>query len=432
MHPAISGGTRGGMGPPLAQFSGGIGPVADSGKLTIIAIKAAKPGKHFDGGGLYLDVRPTGSRYWRLKYRYGGRENLLAFGVYPEVSLAEARKRRAEARALLRDGKDPSAERTAARDAQRRNTDAVFPKVAGAWLAFKKREWADETYRKAEYVTNTYLIPSLRHASLTTLTTKQAADVLAKIAQDAPTLAAKARQYLGGITGYAIRHGLREDGRLLSLRGAVPKHDKGHIPAATDPKEVAAVAKAIEGYSVPVTRAALTLTMLTAMRPGIVASARWAEIDLEAAEWAVPGDRMKTRHAHIVSLPTQAVALLRDMLAYTEGKEYVFPPLARQTTPHLHRDALSAALRRMGFQGRHATHGFRGMLRTVARERLGIDPDILEAQLAHAKKGDVQKAYDRTTFSEERRRAMQAWADYIDCLKADGKKVVSIKPGKAA
>jgi len=140
---------------------------------------------------------------------------------------------------------------------------------------------------------------------------------------------------------------------------------------------------------------------------------------------------MKTGHAHIVSLPTQAVALLRDMLVYTQGKEFVFPPLARQKTAHLHRDALSAALRRMGFQGRHSTHGFRGMLRTVARERLGIDPDILEAQLAHAKKGDVQKAYDRTTFGEDRRTAMQAWADYIDRLKSGGNKVVVLR-GRAA
>ena len=215
---------------------------ADSGKLTALAIKAAKPGKHFDGGGLYLYVRASGARYWRLKYRYGGRENLLAFGVYPEVSLSEARLRRANARAQLRDGKDPSTERAAAKDATRRNTEAAVPKVAAAWLAYKKREWADETYRKAKYVCDTYLIPALRHRSLTTLTTRQAADVLAKIAEDAPTLAAKARQYLGGIVTYAIRHGLREDGKLLSLRGAVPKHDKGHIPAATDPKEVAALA----------------------------------------------------------------------------------------------------------------------------------------------------------------------------------------------
>ncbi len=400
---------------------------ADSGKLTALAIKSARPGKHFDGGGLFLHVRENGARYWRMKYRHGGKENLLAFGVYPEVSLSEARRRLDAARVLLRDGKDPAAERAAARDAARRDTNAAFPAVAAAWLAFKRKEWADETYRKAQYVTDTYLVPALRRRSVATLTTKQAADVLADIAQTAPTLAAKARQYLGGIIGYAIRHGLRDDGRLLSLRGAVPKHDKGHIPAATDPKEAAALAKAIDAYRIPVTRAALKLAMLTAMRPGIVASARWQEIDLDAAEWHVPGARMKTGHAHIVPLPRQAVAVLREMQAYTAGREHVFPPLARQTTPHLHRDALSAALRRMKFQGRHATHGFRGMLRTIARERLGVNPDVLEAQLAHAKKGDVQKAYDRTTFDDERRRVMQAWADYLDNLRDDTRKVVPLK-----
>ena len=404
---------------------------SDGGKLKALTIKSLGPGKHFDGRGLYLHVKPGATkeqgRYWRMKYRYGGRENLLSFGVYPEVSLAEARGRRDVSRAMLRDGKDPAAVRDAARDAARRNTEAAFSRVAGAWLEFKQREWADETSRKAKYVTNAYLVPSLRGRSITMLTTKQAADVLAKIAEDTPTLANKARQYLGGIVAYAIRHGLREDGRLLSLRGAVPKHDKGHIPAATDPKEVAALAKAIDAYPTQVTRAALKLAMLTAMRPDIVASARWAEIDLDAAEWHVPGERMKTGHAHIVSLPTQAVAELQEMLVYSQGREYVFPPLARQKTPHLHRDSLSTALRRMGFRGRHSTHGFRGMLRTVARERLGIDPDVLEAQLAHAKKGDVQKAYDRTTFGDARRMAMQSWADYIDQLKAGTTKVAPIK-----
>jgi integrase len=401
---------------------------SDSGKLTALAIKAAKPGKHFDGGGLFLDVRQDGPRYWRMKYRYGGREKLLALGVYPEVSLAEARQRRAQARAILRNGHDPSEAKQAAKDAQRRNADAAFPVVATNWLAFKKREWADETYRKAKYVLDDYLTPALRRTSIAMLTSKDAADALAKIP---PSLAAKGRQYLGGIVTFAIRHGLRDEGRMLSLRGAVPKQDKGHIPAATSPKEAAAVAKAIEAYQVPVTRAALKLAMLTAMRPGIVASARWDEIDLDAAEWHVPGARMKSRHAHIVPLPKQAIAVLREMRAYTAGKEYVFPPLARQKTPHLHRDALSAALRRMGFAGRHATHGFRGMLRTVARERLGIDPDVLEAQLAHAKRGDVQKAYDRTTFNDERRKAMQAWADYLDQLRDDSRKVVPIKRKRA-
>jgi integrase len=389
-------------------------------KLTPLAIKSAKPGKHFDGGGLYLDVRSKDARYWRLKYRYAGKEGLLALGVYPEVTLAEARRRRRDARDQLRDGNDPAAVRDAARNAKRQDKEALFPAIAAAWLAFKRKEWADESYRKAKYVTDTYLVPTLHRRSISTLTTSQAADVLATIAEKTPSLASKARQYLGGIVNYAIRQGLREDGRLLSLRGAVPKHVGGHIPAATNLRDVAALVKAIAAYPTPVMRAALQLAMLTAMRPGIVAGARWQDVDLEAEEWSVPAAMMKTGNAHIVSLPSQAVAVLREMQAYTAGGEFVFPPLARQKTAHLHRDALSNALRRMGFRGRHATHGFRGMLRTVARERLNIDSDVLEAQLAHAKKGDVQKAYDRTTFNDERRRIMQQWADYLDALKAGG------------
>lgn len=389
--------------------------------LTDKAIRALKPREGLyrvaDGGGLCLEVTPAGSKLWRYRYRHLGRAKMVSLGAYPEVALADARERRNRSRLQLRAGKDPSAERAAAKDSAKQGMEASFPAVAKSWLDSKRAEWAPETYRKAKYVTETYLIPQLRHQSIATLGTPRVADALGTIAASAPSLASKARQYVSGIVAFAVRHGLREDGRGLTLRGALPKHDKGHIPAATDVKEVAALAKAIDAYPTPVTRGALKLAMLTAMRPGIVASARWDEIDLKAAEWHVPGARMKTRHAHIVSLPTQAIEVLRQMLAYTEGKEFVFPPLARQGNSHLHRDALSRALRIMGFQGRHATHGFRGMLRTVARERLGIDPDILEAQLAHAKKGDVQKAYDRTTFGDARRDAMQTWADYLDELK---------------
>jgi len=409
--------------------------------LTDLRLRKAKTADFplWDGGGLHVIVAPSGTRLWRFKYsRPDGRENRIAFGSYPEVSLTEARQCREDARALLRDGKDPSGERVAVKESARRLSDAAFATVAAAWLAFKRKEWADETYRKASYVTGTYLVPNLKRRTITTLTTKHAADVLAIIAETAPSLAAKARQYLGGIVQYAIRHGLRDDGRLLSLRGAVPKFAKGHIPAATDPATVAKLVKAIEAYPTPVTRAALKLAMLTAMRPGIVASARWAEIDLVAGEWHVQGlnadgsNRMKTGHDHIVPLPRQANALLREMLVYTDGREYVFPPLARQSTPRLSRDALSNALRRMGFQGVHATHGFRGMLRTVARERLGVDMDVLEAQLAHAKKGEVNQAYDRTTFDDKRRKVMQTWADYLDALRDDTGKVTPIRKRKAS
>ncbi|WP_240162891.1 site-specific integrase [Paraburkholderia sp. Cy-641] len=301
--------------------------------------------------------------------------------------------------------------------ARKRIAEGAFGLVAENWLAFKRKEWADETYRKAEFVVRQYLIPPLRSKPISTLATSEVKPVLEAIAAHAPNLATKARQYVGGIVTYAIHHSLRDDGVPLSLRGVIPRHEKGHIPAITKPTEIASLVQAINTYKSPITRAALKLTMLTSLRPGVVASAPWDEIDLKAGEWHVLAVRMKMRHDHIiVPLPKQAVALLGELQSLTGRGHYVFPSPARQKTPHLHRDALSKALREMGFQGKHATHGFRGMLRTVGREQLGIDIDVLEAQLAHAKRGDVQKAYDRTTFDDNRRRVMQEWADYIDGL----------------
>ena len=399
----------------------------ESGKLTALACKNADVGKHFDGGGLYLEVMASGSRIWRLKYRHAGKESRATFGHFPEVGLAEARERTAKARALLRDGTAPNAAKASKAEAAKRIAAAAFPMVSAAWLEKMKPDWADETYRKAAYVVDTYLTPKLRRASVTTLTTKQAADALAGIP---PSLAAKARGYLGQIVTYAMREGLREDGRVLSLRGALPKADKGHIPAAVDVSDVRKLVQAVAGYEIPVTRSALTVAMLTAQRPGTVARMEWAEVDLDAGEWIIPARKMKTKHAHLVPLSRQAVDTLRAMLPYSEGKQYVFPALYRQTTPHLHRDALSNALRKMGFQGKHATHGFRGMFRTMARERLGIAADVLEAQLAHAKKDEIQKAYDRTAFVKERKAVVQQWADYLDTLRT-GAKVIPIKRKKS-
>ena len=374
----------------------------------------------WDGKGLHLIHGASGSLLWRLKYyRPDGRENRMALGEYPTVSLKHARDLRDAARAKLADGIDPVEARLHSKAEQRKATESTFDKSAERWLAVNRKRWAPETLRKAQYVVDTYLAPALRRQSIATLSTTDAAKAIESIDAHSPSLAAKARQYLGGIVKQAIRDGLREDGKLLSLEKTVTTTGRGSIPAATKPHEVKPLIKAIDAYPVPVTRAALTLAMLTAMRPGIVASAKWDEIDLDNAEWCVPAAKMKTRHEHIVPLPRQALEVLRAMKAYRTN-EYVFPPLARQTTPHLHRDALSAALRRMGFQGRHATHGFRAMLRTMARERLSVDLDVLEAQLAHAKRGEVQKAYDRTTFDDKRRRVMQAWADYLDTLRTDG------------
>lgn len=389
---------------------------ADKDKLTAVKLRSPKPGRHWDGLGLYLEVTEAGGRYWRVKYRVAGREKLLALGVFPEVSLAEARNRRDAARSLLRNGQDPGEDRKAKREQDKRAMTGKVAKVCADWMTFKRKSWSSESARKAEYVTKTYLLPKLGNLPVADLASKDCAPVLRALADRAPNLAAKARQYLTGIIKHAIRDGLRDDGRLLDLSDILPKSKSGHIAAATMPEDIGDVMRAIRTYPAEVTRSALLMCAYTAQRPGTIASMRWDEVAFDSAEWRIPAEKMKTRHAHIVSLPRQALALLEAMKAYSAGREYVFPPLARQSTPHLHRDALSKALRSLGFGGRHATHGFRGMLRTAGRERLGIPVDVLEAQLAHAKKDAIQKAYDRTSFTDERCRAMQRWADWLDGL----------------
>jgi integrase len=371
-----------------------------------------------DGGGLSLQIKPNGSKLWIFRYqRPNGERNNLSFGPYPVVRVEEARDLAVDARRDLRSGIDPQVELDTKRAAARDAAKSRFDIVAQAWLAHKKQEWADETYRKAALVLESYLVPALKKKSVATLTTKDVKPALQKIAPHAPNLATKARQYVNGIITFAIQDGLREDGKVLSLNGVLPKYEKGHIPAITKPSEIGSLVVAIEAYSSIITRAALMLTMYTALRPGVVVQAKRAQFDLKFAEWHIPGAIMKMRHDHIVPLPRQALALLEMLLQYTGDTEYVFPSPAKQKTPHLSRDALSKALRDLGFQGKHATHGFRGMLRTVGRERLDIDIDVLESQLAHAKKGEVQKAYDRTTFDEVRRRVMQEWANYIDRMR---------------
>lgn len=399
--------------------------------LTEVQIKALKPRATLyrvaDAQGLCVEVTPQGTKLWRYRYRFGGKPKMIALGRWDEISLKDARERLREARRLLAIGIDPMDAKRASADAHARRERAKFPAIAAEWLEYKRPRVKAETFRKAKAVVEGDLVPALRRHSIDTLATKDAIEPLQSIAARAPNLAAKGRQYLQGIVRYAIQRGLREDGKLLDLRGVLDSNSKGHIPAITRPSELRPLLLAIDAYGSPTTRAALLLASLTAMRPSVVASAQWAHIDLDAAEWHVPAELMKSKNDHIVPLPRQAVALLRSIRGQKPGK-YVFPSPAQQTTPHLHRDAMSKALRDMGFRGKHATHGFRGTLRTMARERLAVDIDVLEAQLAHAKRGDVQKAYDRTTFGEERRKVMQAWADYLDNIREDpAAKVVRIQ-----
>ncbi|MEN5164897.1 tyrosine-type recombinase/integrase [Achromobacter kerstersii] len=413
--------------------------------LTDLAVKNAKRKDNrytlADGLGLHLEVLPTGRKSWFARYRLpDGKQRTVVLGIYPDLSLADARVRAGEIQSAGRKGgriigaraeakmrvQERTAEQLLALQAAEEVERYAFTRLSEAWLASRKSGWADESYRKARYVVRERLQPAIGKRDMRTLRSPDVTETLRTIAATTPSLAKKAVQYLNGVVDYCIHEGVREDDQVLRLKGVLPRHRGGHVPAVTRQQGVGQLIRTIQAYEGGVVRSALLLAAWTALRPGVVASARWSEIDLERGEWHIPGmnadrtRRMKAGHDHLVSLPTQAVAMLRDVQQVSGGAEYVFPAVGKQKNPHLHRDALSRALRLMGFAGEHSPHGFRAMLRTIARERLKIDFDVLEAQLAHAKRDQIQAAYDRTGFVEERKEAMQKWADYLDVQAASG------------
>lgn len=389
--------------------------------LTEVRIRNAKP-KDFplwDGGGLHLIDR-NGRLHWRWKYvRPDGRENRMALGAYPGVSLTKARQERDAVRLRLAAGVDPGAVKKAERAERSRAVTATFERFARDWVARKSPGWAASTKAKAELALNGYLIPALGKRDVRDITSADVVKVLRKMAETAPSIVPKAAGAAQSVLRVAITAGARDEGRILdlNLRDNLPKHHKGHYAAATTKGDVTAVMGTIKAVGNDVTRSALLVCAYTAQRPGDVAGMRWADVDIDGGEWIIP--KTKTGQSHIVPLSRQAAALIDGMRRFTARDVYVFPPLARQKTPHLHRDSLSKAMRSAGLLGKQTPHGLRATLRTVARERLGVAADVLEAQLAHAKRGEVAAAYDRTGFIDERRTVMQRWADYLDDASAD-------------
>ena len=368
----------------------------------------------WDGQGLHLLDR-SGHYAWRLKYtRPDGRENRLALGMYPVVGLAEARALAEDERRQLRAGTDPGQARKATKAEQRRKITDTFEQYARKWATIKAPGWSQSTRDKLELVLRDYLIPAIGNRDVRELSSADVLKVLRKINAHAPSLTKKAAQAARSAVRLAIIEGARDEGRVLdlNLRENLPTAHKGHYSAATTPAEVRAVMDAIRGIQGKVTRAALLVCAYTAQRPGNVAAMRWC--DVSASEWTIPADQMKTGQSHVVPLSRQVLALLESMRPYRDDAGYVFPAVAKQKTPHLHRDSLSKALRDRGLMGKQTPHGLRATLRTVARERLGIAADVLEPQRAHAKRGEVQSAYDRTGFIAERHRLMAGWADYLD------------------
>lgn len=407
--------------------------------MTATAIRNAKPGdklrRLFDGRGLYLEITPSGARYWRLKYRHAGKEKRLALGVYPAVSLAKAREKREEARAVLSEGRDPAAERKARKARALLSAATTFEGVAREWLATQKKKLAAVTYAKAESTLTANVFPWIGATPIAEIEAPDLLAVLKRVeARGANETAHRLKARVGQVFRYAIAHGTATRDPSADLRGAlVPVVSRSHA-AITDPDKVADLLRALDSYQGQlVTRSALRLAPLLFVRPGELRRAEWAQIDLDAGEWRIPAHKMKMREAHVVPLPTQAVAILRELQPLTGRGRYVFPGLRTSGEP-MSENTVNAALRRLGYDKTTMTgHGFRAMASTRLNE-LGWAPDVIERQLAHAERNKVRAAYNRAQYMAERRTMMQAWADYLDGLRAGGKVIAfkrSTRKGKA-
>lgn len=389
--------------------------------LTDLQVSKAKPGEKpkslFDGGGLYLLITPQGGKLWRFKYRFGGKEKLLSLGKYPDISLAEARNKRHEARNKVANGIDPGEVKKAQKAAQTEQ-ETTFEVVAREWFNQKKAEWVSTHAVMVMSRLEKYTFPAIGNCPISEIKAPEVLKMIKAIeAQGTIETAYRTKVIIGQVFRYAVVTGRAEGDPTGALRGALASRKPKHHASITDPKEAAMLLNAIDAYQGTFhVKQALRLAPLVFVRPGELRKAEWTEIDLENAEWNIPAEKMKMKQPHLVPLSQQAVAIIEELQKVTGGGKYLFP--GRASKP-MSENGVNAALRYLGYDKETMTgHGFRAMARTILDEVLHVRPDFIEHQLAHAVKDPLGRAYNRTSFLPERREMMQQWADYLDNLKA--------------
>ena len=402
--------------------------------LTDIAIRRAQPSKKsrkiFDGRGLYLEVAPRGGKWWRFKYRFRGKEKRLSLGVYPDVSLKEARQRCEDARRTLSREIDPSEHRQALKAARVQEASNSFEAVAREWLEKHTPNWTPSHSSRINSQLERDVFPWIGGKPVAAVTPSQLLAVVRRVEQrGALEPAHRALRNCGQIFRYAVATGRANNDPAGVLRGALPPVKRGHFAALTDPKTIGPLLRVLDGYEGSlIVRCALRLAPLVFVRPGELRRAEWSDIDLEAAEWRFTVT--KTETSHLVPLSRQVIEILREIYPLTGQGRFVFPSARtpRGDRP-MSENAVLAALRRMGVGKEEMTgHGFRAMARTLLDEELGFRPDHIELQLAHVVRDPLGRAYNRTTHLPERRKMMQAWADYLDQLKTNGGDTSSLGP----
>lgn len=406
--------------------------------LTATGVKQAKPKatpyKLADGGGLHLLVNPNGGKYWRYKYRFAGKEKLLALGTFPDVTLAQARELHQQARETLAKGNDPGEAKRIERITRHLASADSFEAVATEWYESKLQDKSDSYRERTARLLKNDLYPPLGNRPINQITPAELLMALRKVeARGAVDMAHRAKQTAGQVFRFAVATGRCERDPSADLKGALKSRKKSHHAAITDPAEVGRLLLAIDEFQgTPVVKVALQISPLLFQRPGEIRAMEWSEINWEESRWEIPAEKMKMGQPHIVPLPTQALALLRELQPLTGRGRYVFPG-ARGASRCLSDNGVRVALRTMGYDNDTMTpHGFRAMARTILDEVLHYRVDYIEHQLAHAVKDPNGRAYNRTSHLEARAAMMQGWADYLDNLKAQANagNVITAKFGK--
>lgn len=395
-------------------------------KLTAKAVEAAKPKeksyKIFDGGGLYLEVKPPNSKLWRLKYRFLGKEKKLCIGEYPAISLADAREHREQAKKLLAGGHDPSAVKQEIKQEKITEAGNTFEVIAREWHEHKKPEWSKTNAETVIKRLEKDVFPVIGKYPIKVITHKMLLDLAQTVKErGAHELAKRIVQICRHIYQYAIITGRADKNIAEDLKGLVKSEPKSHF-AAIESRDLPQFIYDLRSHKAKLSRQtylAVNLMMLTFVRTGEMIRAEWNEFDLDSKEWLIPAQRMKMKKEHIVPLSRQAIEILQELRELHNHPKYVFPSRnSRNNT--MSNNTILMALGRMGYRGKMTGHGFRALAMSTIMEKLHYRHEVPDAQLAHAKRGDVARAYDRAKFLPERTKMMQEWADYLDNIAQGG------------
>ena len=403
--------------------------------LTELAIKNLKPKQKLyrvaDGGGLCVEIAPSGGKLWRWRYYFNQKPQMLALGKYPDVSLAQARKHRDEARDMAKAGKHPTREKKAHRLRRMYEGENTFEKTARRWLELKQKGLNEKYRKQCLERMEQHVFPMIGALPITEITIPDVVAVVEKIGKRGTIETAKRmKQLMGQVFRYASQRGLCQHNPAADLRGLLSMPEKKHhacVPLSEFPDLLRAVDNQMDNLS----KAAMQLLALTFVRTGELIGAKWQEIDWSRAEWHIPKERMKMKRPHMVPLSRQTLTILKSLQALTGDKPHIFHSFASKSK-HISNGAVLMALRRMEYQGRMTGHGYRRLASTILNEK-GYLPDVIERQLAHEESNKIRAAYNHAEYLLERKKMMQDYADYLDELKAKKTKngVVNFKKSQS-